>query len=242
MSRPHSRLSCSADFFLMLKESSRCCCKGSDFFSCLTSFLYKSCAQKIRLIPDSTVGFSESNKYRKQNSQFTSHVITEILGVFFLSNWLKQYSFQFICLFSPQKNVSRPVFLPQVFPQESNKFRVSLALFPPAASDVVCLSSGQMCGAKVIQPRSSLTPVTAHFLFLLLWSVFFAGAPCYCSFSCCTGQNSELQRYGERYGIGGGTEKRKWQRIREAAHMSKQLKDTRRGRESSRLMFVKQME
>lgn len=53
---------------------------------------------------------------------------------------------------------------------------------------------------------------------------------------------TERDRGVEKYGIGGETEKRKRQRSREGAHMSKQLKDARRGRESSRLMFMKQME
>lgn len=49
------------------------------------------------------------------------------------------------------------------------------------------------------------------------------------------------EMYGERYGTD-GKKKEKRQRSRDGAHMSKQLKDARRGSGSSRLMFMKQME
>lgn len=63
------------------------------------------------------------------------------------------------------------------------------------------------CWTAAVRPQSCLTQVTAHFLFLLLWSVF-SGAPCYRSFFLYW-MEYRGERGTERYEIGGKTEKKK---------------------------------
>lgn len=166
MSLPHSRFFLSAGFFLTLKESSRCCCKGSDFSLASPGFCTNPVHQIIRK------GWSQIPEL-----DFPSATI------FFFFQVCLSYIFTQKCFYHP----AFPPQVVKVFPQESNKFWVSRALFLPATSDAVFSSSGQKCWATAVRPQSSLTQVTAHFLFLLLWSVFFAGAPCYRSFSCPRG-------------------------------------------------------
>lgn len=103
-------------------------------------------------------------------------------------------------------------------PQDPNRFSSVSCFFPPVVSDVVFSPRSQKCNVEpeLSKPQSPLshTQVTAHFLFLLLWSVFFAGAP-YNRSSSCPGVGS-VDRCMERCGICGETDREKKERGREA--------------------------
>ena len=89
--------------------------------------------------------------------------------------------------FTP-KYLYRPVFPPQVRIQQV----LSLSLF--FLSSLMWFSQWPKVLNHSFRPQFSLTQVTAHFLFLLLWSIFFR---CYRSFSCPGGE-TERERYMER--------------------------------------------
>lgn len=124
---------------------------------------------------------------------------------------------------------------------ESNRFRLSCSFSSsPLWCGFLIQNLKLLLHSCLTTVPPFLTQVTAHFLFLLLWSVVFHGPLSYCSFSC-PGRREGEKRRGMEFVEAQGNKKAA-EKQRERAHMLEKLKDALRGREGSQLMLVKQME